>query len=113
MVIFVHCSPIVDHSNRVEFFSTVNLCSNFEDKLQIYRENFEKAYLESTENFYKVMCAQYLSSNGVQNYMRYADQKLREEEVRAKKYLESDESVRLVGPSKYLVILQAKNICCS
>jgi len=89
------------------------LCSNFEDKLQIYRENFEKAYLESTENFYKVMCAQYLSSNGVQNYMRYAEQKLREEEVRAKKYLESDESVRLVGPRKYLVILQAKNIFCS
>ncbi|CAB3371842.1 Hypothetical predicted protein [Cloeon dipterum] len=76
--------------------SYVNLCSNFEDKLQIYRENFEKAYLESTETFYKVMCAQYLSSNGVQNYMRYAEQKLREEEVRANKYLESEESVRLL-----------------
>jgi len=80
-----------------KIFISVNLCSNFEDKLQIYRENFEKAYLESTENFYKVMCAQYLSNNGVQNYMRYGEQKLREEEVRAKKYLESEESVRLVS----------------
>lgn len=60
------------------------------------------------------MCAEYLSSNGVQNYMRYAEQKLREEEVRAKKYLESDESVRLVGASNYVTILQSKNIlCCS
>lgn len=69
--------------------SYVNLCSNSEDKLQIYRENFEKAYIEATEAFYRLKAPQYLESNGVQNYMRYADQKLKEEEQRASKYLES------------------------
>ncbi|XP_069695075.1 cullin-5 isoform X2 [Periplaneta americana] len=69
--------------------SYVNLCSNAEDKLQIYRENFEKAYMEATEAFYKMKAPQYLQTNGVQNYMRYADAKLREEEQRAQKYLES------------------------
>lgn len=69
--------------------SYVNLCSNSEDKLQIYRENFEKAYIEATEAFYRAKAPQYLESNGVQNYMRYADQKLKEEEQRASKYLES------------------------
>ncbi|CAG2053896.1 unnamed protein product [Timema podura] len=54
--------------------SYVNLCSNPDDKLQIYRDNFEKAYLQV---------------NGVQSYMKYADSKLREEEQRAQKYLES------------------------
>ncbi|BET00787.1 cullin 5 [Nesidiocoris tenuis] len=68
--------------------SYVNLCSNTEDKLQIYRENFERAYIEATESFYKVKAPQYLQANGVQNYMRYADSKLREEELRAQKYLE-------------------------
>lgn len=67
----------------------MNLCSNSEDKLQIYRENFEKAYIEATEAFYRTKAPQYLEANGVQNYMRYADQKLREEEQRAQKYLES------------------------
>ncbi|XP_023244515.1 cullin-5-like [Centruroides sculpturatus] len=69
--------------------SYVNLCSNTEDKLQIYRENFEKAYIEATESFYRAKAPQILEANGVQNYMRYADQKLKEEEQRASKYLES------------------------
>ena len=52
-------------------------------------ENFEKAYIDSTEAFYKLKAPQYLEINGVQNYMRYAESKLREEEQRANKYLES------------------------
>lgn len=50
---------------------SVNLCSNTDDKLQIYRENFEKAYLDSTERFYKTQAPSYLQQNGVQNYMKY------------------------------------------
>ncbi|RXN27010.1 cullin-5-like isoform X2 [Labeo rohita] len=69
--------------------SYVNLCSNADDKLQIYRENFEKAYLDSTERFYKTQAPSYLQQNGVQNYMKYADGKLREEEKRALRYLET------------------------
>ncbi|XP_021958442.1 cullin-5 [Folsomia candida] len=68
--------------------SYVNLCSSEEDKLKIYRENFEKAYIEATESFYQVKATQYLQENGVQNYMKYAFAKLREEDARAKKYLE-------------------------
>lgn len=70
-------------------YISVNLCSNYEDKLQIYRENFEKSYIEATESFYKTKSPQYLEANGVQNYMKYADVKLKEEELRATKYLES------------------------
>jgi len=69
--------------------SYVNLCSNTEDKLQIYRENFERAYIEATEQFYLFKAPEQLEMNGVQNYMRYAEAKLREEELRAQKYLES------------------------
>ncbi|EZA46754.1 Cullin-5 [Ooceraea biroi] len=68
--------------------SYVNLCSNPTDKLQIYRENFEAAYIQATEAFYWVNAPEYLQLHGVENYMRYADTKLREEELRAQKYLE-------------------------
>jgi len=56
--------------------SYVNLCSNPEDKLQIYRDNFEKAYLDSTERFYRTQAPSYLQQNGVQNYMKYVSQNL-------------------------------------
>ncbi|WAR07183.1 CUL5-like protein [Mya arenaria] len=69
--------------------SYVNLSSDIEDKLKIYRENFERAYLEATKSFYKLKAPQYLQANGVQNYMRYADAKLKEEEGRARRYLET------------------------
>ncbi|XP_045062904.1 cullin-5-like isoform X2 [Coregonus clupeaformis] len=69
--------------------SYVNLCSNPDDKLQIYRDNFEKAYMDSTERFYRTQAPSYLQQNGVQNYMKYADAKLREEEKRALRYLET------------------------
>lgn len=58
------------------------------DKLQIYRDNFETAYVEATRDFYRAKAPEYLSKHGVENYMRYADAKLREEELRAQKYLE-------------------------
>ncbi|XP_050435823.1 cullin-5 [Adelges cooleyi] len=77
--------------------SYVNLCSNPEDKLQIYRQYFEKAYIDTTESFYKAKAPEYLELHGVQNYMKYADIKLREEEVRAQKYLEpSSGSVQML-----------------
>lgn len=77
--------------------SYVNLCSNSADKLQIYRENFEAAYIEATEAFYKIKAPEQLYSHGVENYMRYAEAKLREEELRAQKYLEPNSaSVQLL-----------------
>lgn len=68
--------------------SYVNLCSNSADKLFIYRENFEAAYMQATAEFYKVKADEYLSENGVQAYMVFADTKLKEEEARAERYLE-------------------------
>jgi cullin-5 len=69
--------------------SYVNLCSNTFDRLKIYRENFEAAYIQSTEMFYRLKAPEQLETNGVQAYMRYADSKLREEEARAQRYLEA------------------------
>ncbi|KAG8039092.1 hypothetical protein G9C98_003399 [Cotesia typhae] len=72
--------------------SYVNLCSNPNDKLQIYRENFEAAYIETTQSFYWIKAPEQLHAHGVEHYMRYAEAKLREEELRAQKYLEPNSS---------------------
>ena len=78
-------------------YFSVNLCSNPTDRLEIYRENFQAAYIEATEAFYRVKATEYLSIHGVENYMRYADAKLREEELRAQKYLEpNSDSIKLL-----------------
>ncbi|XP_059614263.1 cullin-5 [Phlebotomus argentipes] len=79
--------------------SYVNLCSNPDDQLEIYRENFEAAYLQATTTFYTLKASEQLQANGVQTFMRYADTKLREEEARAKRYLE---------PSSFAALTQ----CC-
>ena len=76
------------------------------DKLLIYRENFERAYIEATEQFYSVKAPEQLGSgnsqvggHGVYAYMRYAESKLREEEQRAQKYLETSLCTTTVNTS--------------
>lgn len=69
--------------------SYVNLCSDSDDKLKIYKENFEKAYLESEIEFYNKHAQQFITDNGIIKYLTYADSKLKEEEKRAQKYLET------------------------
>lgn len=60
------------------------------DKLEIYRENFEAAYIAETESFYLIKAPEQLDLHGVEKYMKYAESKLIEEELRAKKYLEQN-----------------------
>ncbi|VDM96638.1 unnamed protein product [Thelazia callipaeda] len=69
--------------------SYVSLNVNDKDSLAVYRDNFERAYIDDTERFYRSYAPQVLSSEGVQNYMIYADTKLNEEQIRASRYLES------------------------
>lgn len=75
----------------------MNLCTHQESKLLIYQEHFEKAYLDSTEAFYRTRAVQYMREQGVQNYMRYAHTKLAEEQARAERYLETRSGVESVN----------------
>eukprot|EP00118_Oscarella_pearsei_P008730 m.46496 g.46496 ORF g.46496 m.46496 type:complete len:786 (+) comp33701_c0_seq2:3-2360(+) len=69
--------------------SYVNLCSVEEDKLQIYRENFETAYLDTTETFYRSKASGLLAERGIRAYMAFALEKMKEEDQRAQRYLET------------------------
>ncbi|CAH8615957.1 unnamed protein product [Heterobilharzia americana] len=69
--------------------SCVNLSTLSEKSFRIYVDNFEKAYIDSTESFYRIRIAEYIQEHGIRNYMQYALQKLAEEETRAIRYLET------------------------
>lgn len=71
--------------------------------MQIYRNNFEAAYIQSTEMFYRMKAPEQLSTNGVYTYMKYADSKLREEEARAQRYLEAGSNAVIQCCVKVLV----------
>ncbi|CAH8634409.1 unnamed protein product [Schistosoma bovis] len=69
--------------------SCVNLSTLSEKSFRIYVDNFEKAYIESTESFYRIRIDEYIQKHGIRSYMQYALQKLAEEETRAVRYLET------------------------
>ena len=49
----------------------MNLSTDSQNKLKIYEENFEKAYIDSAIEFYQSRASAYLEENGIVNYMRY------------------------------------------
>lgn len=55
----------------IQSFLSVNLSTEVSNKLRIYQEHFERQYIDSTREFYKLHGSDYMTENGVQNYMRY------------------------------------------
>ena len=51
--------------------SYVNLSTDHTDPLRIYKEHFERKYLDSTDSYYKTHARAYLDKNGVLNYLKY------------------------------------------
>lgn len=82
----------------------MNLCSDPDDRLKIYKENFEKAYFDSLVEFYHIHAREYITQHGIIAYLTYADTKLKEEERRASKYLETCKgSDSLESVSRYII----------
>uniref|UniRef100_A0A0X3P9L1 Cullin-5 n=2 Tax=Schistocephalus solidus TaxID=70667 RepID=A0A0X3P9L1_SCHSO len=69
--------------------SSVNLCTTSTTNVWDYVGNFETAYIESMEKFYRPRNAKFIADHGIRKYLSYAQQKLSEEEARARVYLDS------------------------
>ena len=69
--------------------SCIYACSYFYDRLFVYRNNFERIYIQTAETFYQSKGQQYYIENGILSYMKWVDQKLKEENDRATRYLET------------------------
>ena len=76
--------------------------------LKWYRDYFEKPFLEATERFYTSESMAFMKRNSISQYLKKADQWLREERERVRTYLHEsteDELMRICGAAlitKYL-----------
>lgn len=61
----------------------------------MYKSYYEQAYIDSTKLFYKARAFEYLEDHGILNYIKYADAKICEEEIRSIRYLETCSAQRV------------------
>ncbi len=66
---------------------TINYNQMDTSSLTIYKEFFEKQFLQDTEQFYLLEAANFLSHNSVTEYLRKVAQRLDEEVHRVQSYL--------------------------
>jgi cullin 1 len=59
--------------------------ANFE----VYRQHFETPFIQSTAEYYALESKSFLAENSVSAYMKKAEDRLREEEDRIERYLNS------------------------
>jgi cullin 1 len=58
--------------------------------LEVYQEHFESPFLMATEKYYKIESDTFLAQKPLSGYLKRAEQRLREEEDRAERYLNAE-----------------------
>ncbi|CAG8586993.1 797_t:CDS:10 [Ambispora leptoticha] len=73
----------------VESFVSLGLddADSTKSTLDVYRDHFEKPFVEATQNYYKTESEKFVSENSVTEYMKKAEARLLEEEGRVQAYL--------------------------
>ncbi|KIP06829.1 hypothetical protein PHLGIDRAFT_72117 [Phlebiopsis gigantea 11061_1 CR5-6] len=71
---------------------------------EVYKEHFETPFLEATENYYRTESRAFLAENSVPDYMKKADERLREEEDRVERYLNTNTRKALISKCEHVLI---------
>lgn len=58
--------------------------------LEVYKEHFEAPFIAATEKYYKNESEAFLAENTVSDYLKRAEERLREEEDRIERYLNAN-----------------------
>lgn len=90
----------------VDSFVSLGLDSSDPNKecLEVYREQFETAFLQATENYYTAESEAFLAENSVSDYLKKAEERLREEEARVERYLHAKTRKDLVQKCEHVLI---------
>ncbi|KAM6496298.1 Cullin [Amanita muscaria] len=72
--------------------------------LEIYKEHFETPFIVGTEQYYKKESETFLAENSVSDYLKKAEDRLREEEDRVERYLHTKTRKELVAKCEHVLI---------
>jgi cullin 1 len=72
--------------------------------LDIYKEHFEIPFIESTVRYYKQESESFLAANSVSDYLKKAEERLREEEDRVERYLNAHTRKALISNCEHVLI---------
>jgi len=90
----------------VDSFVSLGLDNSDPNKecLDIYKEQFEAAFLTATEVYYKTESEAFLAAHSVSDYLKKAEDRLREEENRVERYLHNKTRKDLVSKCEHVLI---------
>ncbi|THH28821.1 hypothetical protein EUX98_g5373 [Antrodiella citrinella] len=71
---------------------------------EVYREHFETPFLEGTEKYYRQESETFLAENSVPDYLKKAEERLREEEDRVERYLNTNTRKGLITKCEHVLI---------
>lgn len=72
--------------------------------LDVYKEHFETPFIEASEQYYKKESEAFLAENTVSEYLKKADDRLREEEDRVERYLHTKTRKELIAKCEHVLI---------
>ncbi|TDL23149.1 Cullin-domain-containing protein [Rickenella mellea] len=72
--------------------------------LDVYKEYFETPFLNATEKYYKNESEAFLAENSVSDYLKKAEERLKEEEDRVERYLHTTTRKTLVAKCEHVLI---------
>ncbi|KAG9308801.1 Cullin-domain-containing protein [Chiua virens] len=74
--------------------------------LDVYKEHLEAPFLEATEKYYQQESEAFLAERSVSDYLKKAEERLREEEDRVDRYLNTSTRKPLVSKCEHVLIRQ-------
>ncbi|KAF9014369.1 Cullin-domain-containing protein [Hymenopellis radicata] len=74
--------------------------------LDVYKEHFETPFIQATELYYKKESEAFLAENTVSEYLKKAEERLREEEDRVERYLHTKTRKELIAKCEDVLIRQ-------
>ncbi|KAI9593415.1 Cullin [Syncephalis fuscata] len=77
--------------------------------LKLYMTHFEQPFVETTKQYYHNESDRFISENPVTEYMKQAENRLKEEEERVKKYLHQDTRVPLMNVCEEVLVKNHMN----
>jgi len=72
--------------------------------LDVYKEHFENPFIEATEIYYRQESEAFLAANSVSDYLKRAEERLKEEEDRVERYLNTQTRKVLISKCEHVLI---------